>query len=168
MNMRVRRGFAPLVALCILALSAAPATAAPDNVPSDNSGAVQYTEALPGAEGNQTSKALRKAREKAVADGTLSRKEARRLEALGKEGADAARLAAAAATGKAANGGAANGNASSDPSDSSGSSGAQQVAGAVTGSSDSGGTGLLLPLLGLAALVAIGVLIWRWRVARGY
>jgi hypothetical protein len=163
--MTVRRGIVPLLVLCALALPTAPAAAAPDTVPPDNSAAAQYTEALPGAEGNRPSKALREKRGETAPEGALSKKEVRRLKALGKEGADAAELAAAGADGGAAGGGAAGGQGGGASSDRDGSSGPGQILNAVTGFSDDG-IGLLAPLLiALAMAAALAYAVARRRSA---
>lgn len=157
-----------MLALCIFALAAGPAAAAPGTVPSDNSAAAQYTEALPGAEGDQTSKELRKKRaKKKAAEGGLSKKEARRLKALGKEGADAAELAGAGADGGAKGGtgrdGAAGGQGGGAPVAPDGSSAQGQILNTITGVDD--GIGVLPPLLISLAVVAaaLGYLAIRRR-----
>jgi len=155
--MAPRTGIALLLALSAMALSAGPAMAAPDTVPPDNSGAAQYTEALPGAGGDRPTKNLDKGRGGKAGGQVLNAKQKARLKALGKEGAEAAELADA-------NGGAAGdrqgGGASSDPD---GSSGAGEVLSTVTGSSDdSGGIDLLLVLLvALAVLAAVALVLVR-------
>lgn len=164
MNMAVRIGIAPLLALCAFALAAAPAAAAPDTVPSDNSGAAQYTESLPGAEGNQTSKDLRKKKQgKATQEGALSKQDIKRLKALGKEGADAAELAAAAAKLAGAGSGAAGSQEGGASADEDGSSGTEQALRAATGTSDDGIDLLLVALIALAVVAALALVVVRRR-----
>lgn len=169
MNMAVRIGIAPLLALCVLALAAAPAAAAPDTVPSDNSGAAQYTESLPGAEGGQTSKNLREKKQgkqkqgKATQEGALSKQDIKRLKALGKEGADAAELAAAAAKLAGAGSGAAGSQEGGASADEDGSSGTEQALRAATGTSDDGIDLLLVALIALAVLAALALVVTRRR-----
>jgi hypothetical protein len=147
------------LALCALSAFAGTAAAAPGRVPPGNSGAVQYTETLPGVGGSQTARRLREGKGAGRARGAghaLGAADAARLEALGEEGADAARLAAAGSPALAGGGGGAGargtggGEGSPPPG---GASGLGQVLRAATGTSGSGGMGLLLPLL-----IAIGVL----------
>ena len=150
--------------LALSAFFAATAAAAPEHVPPGNSGAVQYTESLPGVSGDQTTKGLSEGGKQG--DGKqLSPADAARLEAKGREGKDAARLAAGGsppASGGGEGGGGRAGGGESAGAD----SGAGQVVGAATGSSDSGGMGLLLPLLIAAgALAALVFLVVRRRSA---
>ena len=151
-----------LLALCALLACAGTAGAAPAKVPPGNSGATQYTETLPGVGGNKTTKGLHEG-ENGGGESSLSADKAAQLEKLGKEGKDAARLAAGGAPPKQAGG---KGEGSSTSGDA---SGAEQVVGAATGASDSGGMGLLLPLLiaagVLAALGFLGFLVYRRRYA---
>lgn len=162
-----------LTTLCI-ALLAAPgaALAARGTVPPGVSGASQYTESLPGAGGEESTKAMV---ESTPADrgegggkggapaGTLGTEDAEKLEALGPEGKAAAGLAAAGTGG--GNGGTGDGVAGTASGSSGGGSGVAQVVGRLSGSDGSGGMGLLLPLLiAMAVIAAAGYLIGRRRV----
>ncbi len=154
-----------LLALCALLAWAGTAAAAPAKVPPGNSGAAQYTETLPGVGGDQTASGVREGQSSGKSGGagsSLGAGKAARLKKLGKEGADAARLAAGgAAAGQGGKGGGGEGSAASGDA-----SGAGQVVGAATGSSDSGGMGLLLPLLiAVGVLAAIGYVVYRRRYA---
>lgn len=156
--MKLASVFASLLALGLSAPAAIAGT--PPLLPEGPSGAGQYTETLPGAGGNETTRGIR---EKEGGSGArtpaavLGRENAARLEALGAAGQEAARLAAAGAprgVGAAQEGGGVAGRSSSSTS---GSSALGQILGQLTGSSDSGGgMGLLLPLLIGAAIVAAG------------
>ena len=156
---RLRIALAAPLALCALSAFAGMAAAAPERVPPGNSGAVQYTETLPGVKGDQTTRGLHEGE----GDGkgrALSAADKAQLEALGKEGQDAAQLAAGgspkAGGGGAGAQGAGGGESSADDS------AAGQVLGTATGSSDSGGMGLLLPLLIAAAvLTSIAIVVVR-------
>jgi len=161
---RLRTAFAASLALCALSAFAGTAAAAPAHVPPANSGAVQYTETLPGVSGDQTAKGLHegKGSGKGYAKGhALSGADVARLEARGKEGKDAARLAADGSP--PTGGGRGAGAQGTGGGESSGeASGPGQVLGTATGSSDSGGMGLLLPLLIAAGvLAAIALVIVR-------
>jgi hypothetical protein len=144
-----------------VALALLPGTAlAVKLVPPGNSAANQYTETLPGPGGNTPSSEAKGGAPAKV----LGSSNAARLEALGPEGRAAARLAAATAphpVGKGEPGGA---KAAPVPS---GSSGLGQVLRQLTGTSGSGGMGLLLPLvIVLAVLAAVGFLITRRRTGK--
>jgi hypothetical protein len=177
--------------LAVLLLAAAPASAAPQAVPPGHSGASQYTETLPTAGGEQPTAEIHGAGVTAPGGGggnssgggsgaatggdgggestagaapapspaeSLGTQNAKRLEKLGAEGKAAARLAAAggAATSPA--------NDARRPAAADGSSPVKQVVGQLTGTSDSGGMGLLLPLLiAMTVLVAIAVVFTRRR-----
>ena len=168
---RLRIAFAASLALCALSVGTGTAVAAPQSVPSGNSGAVQYTETVPGVGGNQTSNDLhegKKSSGKGQGNGKgngkqLSAADAARLEAQGKEGKKAAQLAGdgSPATSGKGEGGA---HGAGDGESSGNGSGAGQVVGAATGSSDSGAPGWLLPLLIAAGvLAAIALVIVRRR-----
>jgi len=162
MNMGPIFRIVALLTLSALLLGAASAAAKPGNVPPGVSGANQYTETLPGPGGNEpTSGAGGKGKSPAK---VLGHGNAAELEALGPEGRAAAQLAAESApeSTNGANGGEAHGKTSSAPSSS---SGVGQVLGQVTGSSGSGGMGLLLPALIAAAVVgAAAYVIGRRRL----
>jgi hypothetical protein len=137
------------LALIVLALPAA-AVAAPGTLPPGNSGANQYTETLPGAGGNEPTRGIGDkggagARTPAK---VLGQANAAELEALGPEGRAVAQLAAATAPARSG------GHAHEGGASGSGSSGVAQVLGQLTGTSGSGGMGLLLPLLIAMAIVA--------------
>lgn len=140
----------------MLALPVANAAAAPGRVPPGNSGANQYTETLPGPGGNEPTSGIG---DKANGGGgrtpakVLGHANAAQLEALGPEGRAAAQLAAESAPESAI--GQPRGTGSNpQASNPSGSSGVNQILGQLTGSSDSGGMGVLLPLL--IAMTVVG------------
>ena len=157
------------VSLVVLGLSAPAASAGtPPLLPEGPSGANQYTETLPGAGGNETTRGIH---EKEGGSGAktpaaaLGRENAARLEALGAAGREAARLAAAGAP-RGVGGARAGGGAGRSGSSTSGSSAVGQILGQLTGSSDSGGgMGLLLPLLIVAAIVAAAAFVIGYRRA---
>ena len=155
--MKIRTALATaLLALCALSACAGSAAAAPGRVPPGNSGAAQYTETLPGVGGNQTTSGVREGQSgrQGGAAHSLGAGQAARLEALGKEGADAARLAANGEPPGSAGGNGARGTGGGEGSAPPGNaSGLAQVVSAATGTSGSSGMGLLLPLL-----IAVGVL----------
>lgn len=165
--LRTRLGLL-LATVAILAVSA-PAQAE-YLVPPGNSAATQYTETYPTAGGNKDPE---KATGERAPKEVLGSRNARRLEAQGEEGRAVAEVAAETApdTEPAATGGEGRGDendkgesrnedsdapspggaggsgGSSDSEGPSGSSGLGEVLAQATGSSASGGTGLLLPLL---------------------
>jgi opacity protein-like surface antigen len=153
--------FVILAAMFALLLPGASAAAAPPLVPPGVSGANQYTETLPGPGGNEPTGGGAAHNPKSAAK-ALGEGNAQRLEALGPEGRAAARLATQ---------GAADGKGNSSPqghralnSAGDGSGAAGQVLGNLSGTSDSGGMGALLPLLILAAAVAaVAFLVTRRR-----
>ena len=173
-------------------LLAAPAAAAPRAVPPGHSGASQYTETLPsaggetptaeiphgspsggpgagggnssggggGTSGGATGGEAQGGAAAATAAEALGSQNAKRLEKLGPEGKAAAGLAAAGGTAAKQ----AAGNEAAAPDHASASSPVKQVVGELTGTSDSGGMGLLLPLLiGMTVLVAGAFLVTRRR-----
>lgn len=151
-----------LLALAALALPVASAAAASGRVPPGNSGANQYTETLPGAGGNKPTRDIGGEGGRTPAK-VLGHANAARLEALGPEGRAAAQLAAKSAPESIAGQPHGEGGVSNP----SGSSGLSQVLGQLTGSSDSGGMGLLLPLL--IAMTIVGAAAYglgRRRTAR--
>jgi hypothetical protein len=156
--------------MAVLLLIAAPAAdAAPTTIPPGHSGASQYTETLPTAGGEKKTDAIQGGgpgggegggSPPASPEQALGSENARRLEKLGPEGKAAARLAATGATGP---GGARHGSRLASDG---GSSPLKQIAGELTGTSGSGGMGLLLPLLILmTAVVAVAFLLIRRRPA---
>lgn len=173
MEVRIRIPIATLVLLATLALPAVGAAAS--KVPPGVSGANQYTETLPGPGGNTRAGDDGSGKTPAQAVG---KRNAAKLEALGAEGRAAAQLAAETAPagnagggqGGTVQGGGAQGQASGGSgSNASGSSRLDQVLSQVTGTggSDSGGMGLLLPLLIAAALLMAAVYAFnRRRTAR--
>jgi hypothetical protein len=155
---RLPTALAVSLALCALSVFAGTAAAAPKQVPPDNSGAVQYTETLPGVSGDKTTRGVQEGKGGKQGNGKgdgLSAADRAKLEKLGKEGKDAARVAEGGSpnTGGAGAREAGGGESAEDGS------GAEQVVGAATGSSDSGGPGWLLPLLIAAGVVAAVALV---------
>jgi hypothetical protein len=118
-------------------------------VPPGVSGANQYKETLPGAGGNEPTSDVAAGMSDKTPAKALGHANAARLEALGPEGREAAQLAAAGAPGHVVGKQAPEGTPGTP-----GSSGLGQVLGQLTGSSDSGGMGLLLPLLIAMSIVA--------------
>lgn len=139
------------VALIGLLLPVASVTAAPHLVPPGVSGASQYTETLPGPGGNEPTSGAGGHNPKSTAK-ALGKGDAQRLEALGPEGRAAAQLATQGASNDQSKASLQRGRAVDAAGD--GANGAGQVLGNLTGTSDSGGMGALLPLLILAAAVA--------------
>ena len=153
-------------------------------MPPGNSAANQYTEAVPTAGGGkQVGEGNKKGRTPAK---VLGSKNAHRLEAQGKQGREAAAVAAATAPSVIAptderptresappSGGGEGGGPSSKPRSKqaqggpaelpSGSSGLGEVIGQATGSSSSGQLGLLLPLAIAAATIWALAFLWRHR-----
>jgi len=131
-------------------------------LPPEGSAVNQYTEGYPSAGGNVPSSGGGGHR---TATQVLGKNKAARLEALGTSGEGAAQLAAAGApaavgrpAGQSGGAGRPEGSGGSSPSPSlyanpPGESGVKQVLGQIAGSS-SGETGLLLPLLMVASLIA--------------
>jgi hypothetical protein len=138
-------------AMLALLLPGASAAAAPPLVPPGVSGANQYTETLPGPGGNEPTSGGGAHNPKSAAN-ALGQANARRLEALGPEGRAAAQLAAQGA-GRDQSKSSLQGHRGLN-SAGEGAGAASQVLGNLTGTSDSGGMGALLPLLILAAAVA--------------
>lgn len=132
-------------------------------VPPGNSAANQYTETLPGPGGGSPSSEVKSGAPPAKVLGAAN---AARLEALGPEGQAAARLAATTAphaVGKGEPGGV---KAAPVPS---GSSGLGQVLRQLTGTSGSGGMGLLLPLVIVLALGgSLGFFVARRRTTQSH
>lgn len=178
-------------AVAILAIPASAVAAA--YVPPGNSAATQYTEAVPTAGGPKAT-GNSKHRQSSTPDKVLGKRNAEKLDAQGQEGKEAAEVAAATAPDTSAvetgSGGASQGNgaagtgdskpengagspsrqddgassATTRSSDPDGSSALGEVASQVTGSSSSGGIGLLLPLAIVAAVAgAIAYLIRQRR-----
>lgn len=136
--------FAVVGAVTVLAPGSALAVKA---VPPGNSAVNQYTETLPGPSGNTPSSEAKSRSPTAKALGTSN---AARLEALGPEGRAAAQLAAGSAPQAAGNDGSHVSRRAPGPRDS---SGLGQVLRQLTGTSNSSGMGLLLPLVIVLALV---------------
>ncbi len=162
--------------IALLSLPGA-ALAARGTVPPGVSGAAQYTESLPGAGGEESTKAMVEAGQGGKGDGggadgeaaeparTLGAENAEKLEALGPEGKAAAGLAAAGGGDKGPGGGGSGGGGGETAAQSSGGSGVGQVVGQLSGSEGSSGMGLLLPLLiAMAVVASAGYLIGRRRV----
>ena len=152
-----------LVSLTGLVFSATSFADPPPLVPPGVSGANQYTETLPGPGGNEPTSGAGKQGPKSTAK-ALGRANAERLESLGADGRAAAQLAAAGAANR--HGGAGQGKETLG-SAGTGDSGVGQVLGNLTGTSDSGGMGALLPLLILAvAIAAAAFVVSRRRAGR--
>jgi hypothetical protein len=145
----------------ILALpSAAPAQSV---VPPGNSAANQYTETFPTPRGPAATKKRGKQRDRSPAE-ALGRSKARQLASEGPQGRELAAVVAATAPAVAKSGGAPREAGSISRADALGdSSGLGEVVAQATGSSDSGGLGIALPLLILAAFVGFAVYLWRRR-----
>jgi hypothetical protein len=150
-----------LVAAALLALSAPAAGAAV--VPPGNSAANQYTEAFPTAGGQATPGKTIRGQAGGGSTQALSGEEARQLEAAGPAGRALAEVVAetapagvapsgSAATGGGDSGGAPGGANRAEQSQPEGSSAFREVLGQAAGSS--GDTGLLLPILVLATVIA--------------
>jgi hypothetical protein len=168
-----------LATLCIALLALPGEAAATRTVPPGVSGAAQYMESVPGAGGEESTKAI--VEEGQAAEGgdseatrKLGTENAAKLEALGPEGESAASLAASSAGGNGRPGGdpvgagksaGADGTEEATPPHHSGGSGVGEVVGQLSGSEGSGGMGLVLPLLiAMAVVAAAGYLIGRRRV----
>ncbi len=164
-----RPGRAAVAAVGLLVALASPAFGQEVAQPG-NSAADQYTETVPTAGGGAPTGGIRGQ----APDKALGSPDAKRLEALGDDGRAAAELAAATAptTVGGETSGATGGNpagrssagsakASGSPIDASGSSALDEIR--STGVSSSGEMGVVLPLIGIAALVAAAVLRWRRR-----
>jgi cobalamin biosynthesis Mg chelatase CobN len=163
-----------IVAAAILALPSA--ALAQRVVPPGNSAANQYTETFPTAKGPAATRKRGKQRHRSPAE-ALGPRKARRLASEGPQGRELAAVVAATAPSAAQPGGARG--AGSEPGSHSGSdprsgsvsrgdavddsSGLGEVVSQATGSSDTGGMGIALPLLILAAFVASAVYLWRRR-----
>lgn len=153
-----------VTAVVFLALSsAAPAQRV---VPPGNSAVNQYTETFPTARGPAATRQRGKQRHRSPNEALGSRK-VRRLASEGPEGRELAAVVAATAPTAAKSGvpsDAGSGSGSISRADSlDGSSGFGEVIAQATGSSDSGGAGMALPLLILAAFVGFAVYLWRRR-----
>ncbi len=152
-----------VTAIVILALpSAAPAQSV---VPPGNSAANQYTETFPTPRGPAATKKRGKQRDRSPAE-ALGRSKARQLASEGPQGRELAAVVAATAPAVAESGGAprdAGSGAISRAEALGDSSGLGEVVAQATGSSDSGGMGIALPLLILAAVVGFAVYLWRRR-----
>lgn len=168
---------APRTSLGVLAATvvfALPAAAPGQPVPPGNSAATQYTEAFPAAGGPQNAEQGPKGNRHRPAQ-VLGSRNARRLESRGVTGREAAALAAETAPnrataagsagvgggGRSANGSPAGnglrGQVSDEPTDSSGGgSGLGEAIRQASGSSSSDGTGLLLPL------AIVGAIVWSF------
>lgn len=183
----LKAGLSVLVVTLLLALPTAALAGAV--VPAGNPAAVQYTEAVPTSHG--PAEAERSPQPKHP-DQTLGGRNARRLESEGKDGREAARVAAETAPqtdgtkatgrdsgsggGAASNGGGGTGSGnlqqrggtegegrSSTSGAGNGGSGLAEVAGHATGLDTSEGTGLLLPLAILAIVAWGGTYVLRRR-----
>lgn len=165
--MRLKTKLGSFAAIAIFL--ALPTTSAWAVVPPGNSAVNQYTETFPTAGGAETTKRRGKqdARPHRSPVETLGAKKVRKLAAEGPVGREVAAVVAATApsatqpdrgrdsdaeTGARA--------AAREPE---GSSGFREVISQATGSSDSGRTGILLPLVILAAIAGSALYFWRQR-----
>lgn len=166
-RLHAQLGFVAAVAI----LAVPSAASAAHVVPPGNSAANQYTETFPTAKGPATTKKHSKQRGRSPSE-TLGRRNARRLASEGPEGRELAAVVAATAPVARNSGGApdrSGGNsvsgsgaiARADALDDSSSFG--KVVAQTTGSSDSGGMGIALPLVILAAAVGFAIYLWRRR-----
>ncbi len=174
MNMPRIVGIALATACLLASVLPASSLAADGAVPPGVAGANQYTESVPSADGNESTKSMVHVGKSGGAgedtsspSATLGSASAEKLEDLGPEGRAAANLAAAGASGGKGGGGPigmTGGGANQPDRASSGSSSFDQVVGQLSGSDSSGGIGLLLPLLIVMAVVAAaGYLVGRRR-----
>jgi hypothetical protein len=168
--------------ICLLTtLALASPAGAQEVIPPGNSAANQYTEPFPTAGGNTPTKGTGKQSPANV----LGHRNAHRLEAMGPQGRAAAEVAAATApsalgggatgarngqAGRQGAGGSGGGNGAGAQAEKkaapSGSSGLGQILRQATGTSSSGGTGLLLPLiLGATGLLTVAYALYRRRSA---
>ena len=138
----------------------APSALAQQQSPPDNSAIDEYTESVPGATGNKPSSSLGDGSgEAGSGGGSLSPSTIAQLEALGADGAAAAALADAGSPGKGGGSGSVRDRGpGSEPGAAQGGSvsGIESVVSQVLGDDDSGGMGILLPLILLGSLVAVG------------
>lgn len=161
-----------LLVAAALSLPATSLAAAQPVLPPENSGANQYTEALPGAGGNEPTSGIG-GKGGATPEKVLGHRNAAKLEALGPDGSAAAQLAAAAApNGVSAAGTGQRGvdtgeSQGTEPASPDGTSGLGQVLGQISGFSGSGGMGFLLPLVIIMGVIATaGFVLTRWRTAK--
>lgn len=157
---------AHLVLFAAIALLALPSAArAEDLLPPGNSAVNQYTESFPTSKGQKKTKrggdSQDKSKDRSPGE-VLGPRNARRLETEGAAGQQLAAVVAATAPASAARSanGEKRGGLRADVGSSSPLTEAIKQAG---GSSDSGGMGIALPLLLLAAVVGFGLYAWRRR-----
>jgi hypothetical protein len=157
-----------LVGIAVFACAAG-AAAAQSPLPPEQSGANQYTEALPGAGGNEPTGTVGVGRGGPPGK-AIGKQNAEKLEQLGPEGQAAAELAAEAAPAAAASSPAKGSPSGGNPegrTDPDGASRSGQILSQLAGS-DSGGMGPLLPLvIVLAAGAAVAFLVLRRRATPG-
>ncbi len=158
---KAKLGF--IAAVAILALPSA--ASAEHVVPPGNSAANQYTETFPTAKGQATTKQRGKTRDRSPRQ-VLGSTNARRLQSEGPEGQELATVVATTAPppkqGASPTGAAPRGDGFRADVDSS--SALSEIVRQVSGSSEeSGGMGIALPLLILAALVGFALYAWRRR-----
>lgn len=162
--MRLKTKLGSIAALAIFL--ALPTTSAWAVVPPGNSAVNQYTETFPAAGGAETTKRRGKqdARPHRSPVETLGAKKVRKLAAEGPVGREVAAVVAATAAPSATqpNRDGARG-AHAAAGEPKGSSGFREVVSQATGSSDSGRTGILLPLVILAAIAGSALYFWRQR-----
>jgi hypothetical protein len=159
-----------IAAAAVLA-PASPAATQPV-VPPGNSAVNQYTETFPTARGDATTKRGKRGHRERSPAKVLGSRNAHRLESQGPQGRELAAVVAATAPTVARSDGDGvagtshrDGSASRAQGEDDGSSALGEVIAQATGSSDSGGMGIALPLLILAAFVGFAVYLWRRRVA---
>jgi hypothetical protein len=134
-----------------------PAGALGAAIPPGNSAVDQYSETYPGAGGGETSNPPGSSG--AAPDKSLGDQTAQNFSNAGPDGQAAADLAAATAPQQAGSRGPAASGGTADTGSGSGDSGPLEVAQHAVGASDSGGMGLLLPLLLAAAVLGFGTLL---------
>jgi hypothetical protein len=162
-DMKMLQAQLVFIAAVALLASASPATAQPV-VPPGNSAVNQYTESFPTARG--TAKTKRGERGDRSPAKVLGSRNARRLESQGPQGRElAAVVAAPAPTVEKSDGVPRHDGSASRAHGDDGSSGLKEIIAQATGSSDSGGMGIALPLLILVAFVGFAMYLWRRRLA---
>lgn len=144
------------VAIGMLAVYSGPASAE-RVIPPDNSAVNQYTETFPTTGGDATDDRDPRSPQKVLGGGNADR-----LESLGPDGRAAAELATKTAPDtEAGKRDSRAGPGQRDAGDDSDDSALAEIVSQATGSSSSGGTGLLLPLAIVAAIVVSGLYFWR-------
>jgi hypothetical protein len=154
------------VSTSLLAALLFPVAAAAKTVPPGNSGADQYSETLPGAGGNDKTNAGGSSG--GSQDDVLSATAQKNLDQLGGAGQATADLAEATAPQRQGTGqDKRQGDRKATDNDPSGSSGFVDVLGQVAGNDDSGGMGIMLPLILASSLLAAFAFLWVRRRGGG-